>query len=144
MLVKHRLGHLIPMQVRIRDVPPGEAGAGSSEAAFTVMALLRPISDVPISTEVNAPRVYAEDFIVIDSSGRVRGASIGAFALFCATPAELTKRNVLLSEIIPGWAASAHLASSPSGVVVNILVCIYVRVANVSHVIRMILLVFFL
>lgn len=130
LLAKHRAGHLIPLQLRIRDLPPGEAGNVGASAAgatstkgFTLLALMRALDEAGPPPEAGAAPSEAEERVIVDAAGAVRAGTLGALALLRASASELAGVSVFVSDIIHDWpGARAAAAATENGAVVDLVV----------------------
>ena len=85
MLAKHKQGHLITIQLRIRDVPVAEAGQGALAGqadGFVLMGLVRLM-------DTRGESAAPDETLLATGDGRLTSATLGALRLLGATAEEL-------------------------------------------------------
>lgn len=89
------------------------------------MALIKAVDDGPPPTtggDEDAPVAAPEERILVDGTGAIRSATSGALSKLRASASELLTTTVLVSDIMPGWGATAHVAATDLGAIVALLV----------------------
>ena len=90
LLAKHKHGHLINIQLRIRDVPAIEAGEGAAAAqndGFVLMGLVRLVDS-------NG----GDDLILATGDGRLTSATLGALRLLGATAEDFASGVITIED----------------------------------------------
>ena len=119
-LARHRRGHLVPMHMRLRDMPAGEGSHASGGAAsgFTLMALLRPLGPRDCDGGLGAAGECAGGDDAAEGAGReetllatdasvVTSATLGALACLGVSAEELAASGASIAAVFPGWGSAA-------------------------------------
>jgi len=112
MLAKHKQGHLVTIQLRIRDLPAVEAGQGALTGqadGFVLMGLVRLMD----SRSDGAPQ---EETLLATGDGKLTSGTLGALRMLGASPDELASGVLTFddSECCDAWSTFPLFLVQPS------------------------------